>query len=146
MVIKHWHRLSREVVEVLSLEILKTAAVSPCPSSPFENSCLTCFSVINHQKLYDHVKDLMQNNSRLGLQRYEITHLLCYGSCFQCWAPGHPSEGRKNFRRDIWHSSVLACSPFHPNIFQNFQKKNSAACWSCLHHHSTRTQRWAHLL
>ncbi|KAK4827452.1 LOW QUALITY PROTEIN: hypothetical protein QYF61_018173, partial [Mycteria americana] len=40
MVTKHWRRLPREVVEASSLEILKTAALPPCLSSPFVNSHL----------------------------------------------------------------------------------------------------------
>lgn len=41
MVIKHWCRLPREVVEASSLDIVKTAALLPCLSIHFENSCLT---------------------------------------------------------------------------------------------------------
>lgn len=96
--------------------------------------------LLSHQTL-DHVKDLMQNNAGLGLQRYEIIHLLCNVSCFQCRAPGHPSEGQRNLRRDIWHSPVL---PFTQIYSKTFRKKTQqhagpASTTTALEHRSGHT-------
>lgn len=124
---EHWHRWSREA---LSLKILKPAALLPCLSGSSENSCLTqVFHASQTPQKLSNTGNFMimwrtwcRTNARLGLQRYEIIHLLCYGSCFQCWASGYPRA------RTTWGNTsgtpllLPVCPILHPHIhiFQNF--------------------------